>query len=84
VLKPFLDRHLKTGGPPADIPPVFIFETGTPQWRSLPKYPLACDDGCEAKLRPLYLQPGLGLSFDRPSGGRGHEEYVSDPAKPVP
>jgi uncharacterized protein len=84
VLKPFLDRHLKTGGPPADIPPVFIFETGTLQWRSLPKYPLACDDGCEAKLRPLYLQPGLGLSFDRPSGGRGHEEYVSDPAKPVP
>src|SRR5258708_3004876 len=36
VLKPFLDAHLKTGAPRADTPPVFIFETGTMEWRKLP------------------------------------------------
>jgi uncharacterized protein len=84
VMKPFLDRHLKTNGPAADIPPVFIFETGTMAWRRYAKWPLACDSGCEARMRPLYLRPGLGLGFERPSGGAPYEEYVSDPAKPVP
>jgi putative CocE/NonD family hydrolase len=36
--------------------------------------------------RPLYLAAGEGLSFDAPQakGGSGFDEYVSDPAKPVP
>ena len=34
---------------------------------------------------PLYLQAGLKLSFDAPqTGDAAFEEYVSDPAKPVP
>jgi len=84
VMKPFLDMHLKTGAPKAEIPPVFIFETGTMQWRSLPKWPLACETGCEAQMKSLYLTPGLGLSFDKAARGPAFEEYVSDPAKPVP
>ena len=84
VLKPFLDSHLKTGAPKADIAPVTIFETGTMRWGRYPKWPLACADGCEAKSRPLYLTPGLGLSFDKPMTGAPFEAYVSDPGKPVP
>lgn len=84
VLKPFLDQHLKTNGPKADIAPVTIFETGTMQWKSYPRWPLACERGCEAAMRPLYLQPGLKLGFERPAGGAAYDEYVSDPAKPVP
>jgi putative CocE/NonD family hydrolase len=85
VLKPFLDEHLKTNGPKANTPPVFIFETGTMEWRRLPKWPLACESGCAGKMKPLYLEPGQGLGFDAPAAsGPAYDEYVSDPAKPVP
>ncbi|MDB5497587.1 MAG: acylase [Phenylobacterium sp.] len=85
VLKPFLDAHLKTNAPKADTPPVFIFETGTMEWRRLPKWPLACETSCPAKMTPLYLEPGLGLGFAPPAAsGAAFDEYVSDPAKPAP
>ena len=32
---------------------------------------------------PVYLTAGNGVSFDRPAAA-GHDDYVSDPAKPVP
>ena len=32
---------------------------------------------------PLYLAAGNGAGFDRPAAA-GHDDYVSDPAKPVP
>jgi putative CocE/NonD family hydrolase len=84
VLKPFLDSHLKTGAPRADLAPVTIFETGTMRWGRYPKWPLACAAGCDTASKPLYLTPGLGLSFQKPTNGAAFEEYVSDPAKPVP
>ena len=85
VLKPFLDEHLKTNGPKANTPPVFIFESGTMEWRKLPKWPLSCETGCAGKMKPLYLEPGQGLGFEAPApSGPAYDEYVSDPAKPVP
>ncbi|HZZ31117.1 MAG TPA: CocE/NonD family hydrolase [Phenylobacterium sp.] len=85
VLKPFLDEHLKTNGPKANTPPVFIFRTGDMQWDRLPKWPLACEESCTGKMKSLYLQPGLGLGFRAPAAsGPAYDEYVSDPAKPVP
>jgi putative CocE/NonD family hydrolase len=84
VLKPFLDHYLKTGAPKADIAPVTIFETGTLRWTRYPKWPRACASGCGAPMKPLYLTPGLGLSFDKAAAAGAFEEYVSDPAKPVP
>ncbi len=84
VMKPFLDQHLKTNGPKADIPPVFIFDSGAMEWNRLQKYPQACESGCSAGMKPIYLTPGLGLSFDKATKGAAYEEYVSDPAKPVP
>ncbi len=85
VLRPFLDQYLKDGAPKADIAPVSAFETGTNKWRRLSHWPSGCDAGCDTEKKPLYLGAGLKLGFDAPrAGGAAFEEYVSDPAKPVP
>jgi hypothetical protein len=85
ILRPFLDQHLKDGAPRADIAPVSAFETGTNTWRRLSAWPAGCASGCTVESTPLYLHPGLKLGFSAPApGGAGFEEYVSDPAKPVP
>jgi hypothetical protein len=85
ILRPFLDQHLKTGAPKADLPPVFAFETGTNAWRRLRAWPSGCAGRCEPRPTPLYLKAGLKLSFAAPkTGDAPFEEYVSDPAKPVP
>ena len=85
ILRPFLDQYLKDGAPKADMPPVVAFETGTNTWRRLPSWPAGCASGCGVKPTPLYFNAGLKLSFNAPaSGSAAYEEYVSDPAKPVP
>jgi putative CocE/NonD family hydrolase len=85
ILRPFLDQYLKDGAPKADIPPVVAFETGTNKWLRLPGWPAGCPQGCAVRPTPLYLSSGLKLGFNAPgSGGAAYEEYVSDPAKPVP
>jgi uncharacterized protein len=85
VMQPFLDEHLKDGAPKADTPPAFVFETGTNAWRRLPAWPLSCESGCASASRPLYLQRQFGLGFEvPPARGAPYDEYVSDPAKPVP
>jgi putative CocE/NonD family hydrolase len=83
VLVPFFDQYLKTGAPKADTPPVLIYNTGESRWDRLKSWPPACETGCAAPLKPLYLEAGFGLSFDKPAG-EGADSYVSDPAKPVP
>jgi putative CocE/NonD family hydrolase len=85
ILRPFLDQHLKNGAPKADIAPVSAFETGTNTWRRLHAWPAGCASGCAVEAKPLYLNPGLALTFSEPrAGGAAYEEFVSDPAKPVP
>jgi uncharacterized protein len=86
VIEPFLAEHLKDGAPKANLAPVTVFETGTNLWRRLPAWPLACESGCASRSEPLYLQPHFGLSFTAPpvKSGPPFDEYVSDPAKPVP
>jgi putative CocE/NonD family hydrolase len=85
VLRPFLDSYLKDGAPAADVPPVVAFETGTNTWRHLDAWPAGCASGCTVRPTPLYLSAGLGLRFEPPRPGDApFEEYVSDPAKPVP
>jgi hypothetical protein len=83
ILRPFLARYLKDGR--ADIPPVSAFETGTNRWLRLRSWPAGCETGCAVKPTPLYLKAGLKLGFESPRPGDGaYDEYVSDPAKPVP
>ena len=85
ILRPFLDQYLKDDAPKADVAPVTAFETGTNTWRRLPAWPAGCAGGCTVRPTPLYLGAGLTLGFDAPrSGDAAFEEYVSDPAKPVP
>ena len=84
-LKPFLARFLKEDATPAALPPVAAFETGTNRWLELPGWPAGCPSGCGIESRRLYLGAGLAAGFDEPkAGGTPFEEYVSDPAKPVP
>jgi len=85
LLRPFLDQYLKDGAPKADVATVTAFETGTNTWERLSAWPAGCASGCSIHPKPLYLQPGLKLTFDAPqTGASAFEEYVSDPAKPVP
>nr|WP_315212661.1 CocE/NonD family hydrolase [uncultured Duganella sp.] len=89
VMLPFLDQYLKDGAPAADTPPVLFYQTGVNRWQRLPKWPLACAEGCAAPLKPIYLKPDFKLGFEAPHGAAGdkagaYDEYVSDPAKPVP
>ena len=86
VMQPFLDEHLKDGAPPAHTPAAFVFETGTNTWRRLPSWPLSCDEGCPSQPQRLYLQAHFGLGFSQPPAKQAtaYDEYVSDPAKPVP
>jgi len=73
-LKPFFDHWLKDA-PDPHTPPVLTYATGINQWEVSQKW----DD---AKMTPLYLGAGGGLSFT--PGAAGHDDYVSDPAHPVP
>jgi hypothetical protein len=85
VLAPFLAQYLKDGAPKADIAPVTAYETGTNIWRRLPSWPAGCASGCTIQPTAVYLSSGLKLSRTAPAaGGREYEEYVSDPARPVP
>lgn len=85
ILGPFLAQYLKDGAPKADVPPVSAFETGTNAWRRLPAWPSGCASGCSVRSTPLFLTAGLRLSFTAPAAADAtFDEYVSDPAKPVP
>ncbi len=64
---------------------VTAFDTGTDHWQRLPSWPAGCASGCAIQTKPLYLTAGEKLSFTAPqSGGAAFDEYISDPAKPVP
>jgi putative CocE/NonD family hydrolase len=85
ILGPFLAQYLKDGAPKADIAPVTAFETGTNAWRRLNAWPAGCVSGCTIRPTPLYLGAGGKLGFAAPMPGDApYEEYVSDPARPVP
>jgi putative CocE/NonD family hydrolase len=98
VLAPFLAQYLKDGAPRADVAPVTAFETGTNEWRRYSAWPPSPQplspggrgvgvrgEGKAGKSTRLYLRAGLKLSQEAPKAGETvFEEYVSDPAKPVP
>ncbi len=84
ILRPFLDHYLKDAAK-SDVAPVMAFETGTNKWLRLKSWPAGCTTGCTIRKTPFYLRAAAKASFDAAkSGEAGYEEYVSDPAKPVP
>lgn len=85
ILRPFLDQYLKEGAPQAEVPAVLAFETGTCAWRRLAEWPGVPAGSGSIRPTPLYLNAGLKLAFAGPKQDDApFEEYVSDPAKPVP
>ena len=76
----FFQQHLKDG-PVADIPPAWVFETGANRFRAFSAWPPPA-----AQLKKIYFHPEGRLDFAVPSGAAdsGFDEYLSDPAKPVP
>ena len=86
VLLPFFNQYLKPGSPNADTPLVLIYNPGEDRWERPSVFPESCEKGCPVESRPLYLRADGKLSFEAPAPGNGRkfDEYVSDPAKPVP
>jgi putative CocE/NonD family hydrolase len=74
---PFFEYYLK--GKSAAIPKAYVFETGTNVWRKYDAWPPP-----QAKAKTLYFHAGGKLTFEQPSEAEGFDEYVSDPAHPVP
>jgi putative CocE/NonD family hydrolase len=84
VMQPFLDYYLKDG-PKPDTPRVLAYETGANVWHSYDNWPRACAQGCPETSRNLYLLADGKLGFAQPENGASeYDEYLSDPAKPVP
>jgi putative CocE/NonD family hydrolase len=76
---PFFRRFLKgdTNHTPAEAQ---VFETGTDRWRHFDTWPPK-----DAQTRTLYFGGAGALRFDTGDDGMpGYDEFVSDPAKPVP
>jgi uncharacterized protein len=82
VLLPFFNQYLKPDAAKADTPAIYIYNTGEDHWETPSIFPASCEKGCPVTSRPIYLAPGGQLSFDPPQSGS--DEYVSDPAKPIP
>jgi len=79
VLLPFFNQYLVDGAPTADTPPVLIYNTGEDKWDRFKSWPQG------KTTKPLYLGANGKLSFEAPAEGAPRfDEYVSDPAKPVP
>ena len=76
---PFFRRFLK-GDTNSTLTEAQVFETGTDQWRRFNAWPPT-----NAVPRTLHFRSGGSLAFDPPpEGANAFDEFVSDPAKPVP
>ncbi len=62
------------------LPEALVFEGGSNRWRRFDSWPPRA-----AAARNLYVHAGGRLSFDAPTdAGAAYDQYVSDPAHPVP
>jgi putative CocE/NonD family hydrolase len=75
---PFFEHHL-AGGPAPQLPEAYVFETGANRWRTFEHWP---PNGVEAAT--LYAGPAGALSTTAPQASAAHDEYVSDPSRPIP
>ena len=61
------------------FPEATVFDAGSNEWRSFDRWPPAA-----AQTKHLFFRENGGLSFDPPTAATGADQYVSDPAHPVP
>ncbi len=76
---PFFNYYLKGKGNIDNIKEANIFFSGENKWHQLDQWPPA-----EMKEQSIYLQPNGGLNWKKPTVAKSFDEYISDPAKPVP
>lgn len=74
---PFFNHYLKDKGS-FDAAEATIFISGSNEWKSFDTWPPR-----NTATRRLYLRAEGGLSFEKEEQ-EGYDEYVSDPASPVP
>jgi putative CocE/NonD family hydrolase len=75
----FFNYYLKDKGD-LQLPEAYMFETGANCWRTFDRWPPRT-----LEMENLYVGAEGSLSFDPPTNeGNAYDEYVSDPAKPVP
>ena len=73
-------RHFLKGDTNYTPTEAHVFETGTQQWRRFDAWPPK-----QSAPRTLYFHAAGKLNFDAPASTRdAFDEYVSDPAQPVP
>jgi len=77
---PFFNYYLKGKGS-LNLPEAYVFETGSNQWRKYDQWPPQ-----STKLDSLYIAGKGRLAFQAPPASemKKYDEYVSDPARPVP
>jgi putative CocE/NonD family hydrolase len=75
---PFFQYYLKERSD-FDLPHAYVFETGANQWRRYEQWPPK-----NTQMKSIYFHSGGKLSFAPPAEDTAFDEYVSDPAKPVP
>jgi putative CocE/NonD family hydrolase len=75
---PFFAHYLKDAVW-APLPKAYTFETGSNVWKQYDAWPPK-----QAVAKTIYLQPGGGLAWTAPTVAASKDEYVSDPAHPVP
>ena len=61
------------------IPEATMFDAGTNTWRTFDAWPPKATE-----TRSLYFQDGGRLAFTPPTATKGSDDFVSDPAHPVP
>ena len=74
----FFEHHLKEKDDPK-LPEAQVFATGVNEWRRHDNWPPK-----QAREKTLYFRTGGKLEWAAPEDGAAFDEYVSDPAKPVP
>lgn len=75
---PFFNYYLKGKGN-FNQAKAHIFDGGANAWHDYTEWPPT-----EAASAQLYFHSNGKLSFEAPNGSNVYDEYVSDPAKPVP
>ena len=84
VMQPFLDYYLKDA-PKPQIPRVFVYETGANIWHSYDNWPPKRSKVDLTQSVNLYVQEDGNLDYKTPPAVKeAYDEYISDPAKPVP
>ena len=76
---PFFNYYLKGKGAKPDLAVATIFFGGENEWKTFGQWPPK-----EKEDQAIYFHGGGELSWNKPDGKNSFDEYISDPAHPVP